>query len=245
MTKQNPIFTPDQLAVITDVVEAKLNFDTPLISAVFKPKMDNYTDEKWDEAMGILHPVLPLDMDVVDGEYVYKPYYQDEEALTKSASIYVAMQEYQDNLIHSPKNADLYYYGSASNKETQLEHLNKFFNVVRFSTKATGPFWYGLEVAISEADPRGYEVLSQYITPRRMVIKNPQWIENGRSFDNSVGPIICYDFGSDKDYHFFKKIAADLENYQKQKAEYENPTQPWEPKRLLAYGMKMDKQYAR
>ena len=239
---QKNTFTPEQLSVLNEVMEPVLNFETPVISAVFKPKLDNYTDEKWDRAMDILHSVLPLDGCEMDGEYVYRPFYQDEESLNQSADIYVALKNYQDDLKRPNAYSDAYYYGCESNKEAQLEHLNKFFNVVRFSQAATGPFWYALEVAIADTEERGYHLLSQYISPRRVIIDKPQWVENGSESVNSVGPCVFYDFGSNEEYNFFKKIATDLEHYQKQKAEYDNPLEKWEPKRILAYGMKIDKQ---
>ncbi|MBO7258191.1 MAG: hypothetical protein J6V11_04550 [Alphaproteobacteria bacterium] len=238
-------FTPEQLSVLNEVMEPVLNFETPVISAVFKPKLDNYTDEKWDRAIDILHSVLPLDGCEVNGEYIYRPFYQDEDSLNKSAGVYVALKNYQDELKQPNIYSDAYYYGSESNKEAHLEYFNKFFNVVRFSQDATGPFWYALEVAIPETEDRGYKLLSGYISPRRMLIDKPQWVENGGEAVNSVGPCIFYDFGSNAEYNFFKKIATDLEFYQKRKAEYENPLLKWEPKRILAYGMKIDKQHTR
>ena len=245
MTKQHNLFTADQLAVINEVFEAKLNFDTPVISAFFKPKMENYSDEKWDAAVDILHNVLPIQAAYMNDELVYIPVYDDEDTLAKSASVYVALTEYQSDLKRPKSPSDLYYYGSLSNKETHMEQLNKFFNTIRFSTEATGPFWYAFEVAIPEAEDRGYELLSGYILPRRMRIDKPMWVEVDNSSDYQVGPIICYDFGSDQDYAFFKKMAADLEDYQKRKAEYENPLLKWEPKRILAHGVKMEKQHTR
>ncbi|MBR5130715.1 MAG: hypothetical protein IKV03_05790 [Alphaproteobacteria bacterium] len=245
MTMQKKIFTPEELAVINDIFGVQLNFETPVVSAIFKLKMDSYSDEKWDRAMAILHPVLPLDESIINGESIYKPFYQDEENLSKSASIYVALKEYQADLKRPKAPSDLYFYGSLSNKEAHMEQLNKFFNTVRFSTEATGPFWYALEVAIPETETRGYELLSQYISPRRMQIDKPMWVEADNTENYRMGSIVCYDFGSDKDYTFFKKIAADLEYYQKRKAEHENPLLKWEPKRILAYGAKMEKQHTR
>ena len=242
MTKQHNLFTAEQLAVIHEVFTAKLNLNTPVISAVFRPKMENYSDEKWDAAVDILHNALPIQASQMNDELVYEPVYDDEDTLTKSASIYVALKEYEADLKRPKSPSDLYYYGSASNKAEHMEQLNKFFNVVRFSKDAMGPFWYALEVAIPEAEGRGYELLSHYVVPSRMVIEKPQWLENSRFDSNSVGPCIFYDFGNDSDYKFFQKIASDLENYQKYQAEYENPYQPWEPKRILAYGVKMEKQ---
>lgn len=245
MIQQNPMFSADELATINDVLEAELNFNTSVISAVFKPKMENYTDEKWDKAMEILHSVLPLQAVIQDDAYVYVPAYNDEQSLNMSASVYVVLKEYQEDLQRPKTSSDLYYYGSSNNKLEQMEQLNKFFNVVRFSKEADGPFWYALEVAIPETEDRGYELLSGYISPRRMLIDKPQWVENGGKAVNSIGPCIFYDFGSNAEYNFFKKIATDLERYQKQKAEYENPLLKWEPKRILAHGIKMEKQHTR
>ena len=242
---QKNTFTPEQLSVLHEVMEPVLNFETPVISAVFKPKMENYSDEKWDAAIDILHNVLPIQAAYMNDELVYVPVYDDESTLSKSASIYVALKEYQADLKHPKSPSDLYYYGSLSNKEAHMEQLNKFFNTVRFSTEATGPFWYALEVAIPETETRGYELLSGYISPRRMQIDKPMWVEADNTEKYRMGSIVCYDFGSDQDYTFFKKIAADLEDYQKQKAEYENPLLKWEPKRILAHGIKMEKQHTR
>ena len=245
MTKQNNLFTADELAVIHEVFEVKLNFNTPTISAVFKPKMENYSDEKWDAAVDILHNVLPIQAAQMDNELVYEPVYADEDTLSKSISVYVALTEYQDDLKRPTSLSDLYFYGSLRNKEEHMEQLNKFFNVVRFSKDATGPFWYALEVVMPEVEDRGYELLSQYISPCRMQIDKPMWVEVKNTENYRVGPIVCYNFGSGQDYDFFQKVATDLEDYQKRKAEYENPLLKWEPKRILTYGIKMKKQHIR
>ncbi|MBR4927860.1 MAG: hypothetical protein IKY98_05995 [Alphaproteobacteria bacterium] len=193
----SPFFSADELRQIDAVFSVEYNFDTPVLSAVFKPKMDNITDENWNSCMNILHDYLPLKETQKDGMICYEPFYEDVDAWNKSLEVLLALKNCQKQ---EKKTEDEYYYGSQSNKIMHMEVLNRYFDVVRFPVNGEGVWQYALEPITENAKVTGKRILSEYMSIREIKIKG----------------VVYYDALEDKSWPFFYKIASDLEDYQKQ-----------------------------
>ncbi len=218
-------FTVDELRQIDTVFSAEYNFDTPVISAVFKPKMDNITDDNWNRCMDILHDYLPLKEIQKDGETYYEPFYQDNDAWEKSIEVLLALKELKDFQKQKKQNEDDYYYGSKSNKKMHMEILNRYFDVVRFPVNVEGMWQYALEPVTENAKTTGKRILSEYMNIREIKI-------NGS---------VYYDALEEKSWPLFYKIVNDLENYQKQSV-IENMNN-WSPIQISSEGVRYSRSF--
>ena len=221
--------TLSQLHAINEVFTSELNSETPILSAVFVPKTGELTENKWEKAVDALQTVFLIKETVHDEKQAYMPAQTDTDILKASLVVRNQLNEYRE---------DMRYYGSASNKKAHMESLNRFFNPVRFSVSETATFWYAFELIFPEREEEAYNILKEYIQPRRMEIDNPQPF--GKDINCSQ---IYYDFGSDAEYRFFSKIAKDLEKFQKDEAMQD--TGKWEPRRIWAYGLRLSQQRTR
>ncbi len=217
---KSPLFTMAQLNQIDAIFTAEYNFDTPVLSAVFKPKMDHITDENWDAGMDILHDYLPLKETQKDGETCYEPFYQDNESWGKSIEVLLALKEFKEHQKSEQQTEDEYYYGSQKNKEMQMENLNRYFDVVRFPVNGEGVWQYALAPVTENAMIQGKKMLSEYMKIREI----------------KIGGAIYYDALKEEQWPMFYKIANDLESYQKQMM-IEN-TNNWNPIHVCSDGVR-------
>lgn len=235
--------TDAELSLIDKVLNTRLSFEKQTLSAEFTPKTEQITEHDWQQAMVVLHPILPLRMTEKNAQTVYVSAYEDEQSLRTSVEIYTQLQDYKE--AKKNNSLDRLYYFSSANKKAHMERLHQFFNPVRFSTANDAPYWYAFELANAEREEAAYNVLSRYIKPVRMELEHPQLffqetiIEAPSDYSH-----IYYDFGKDA-YPFFQKIARDLENYQKKMFEDDRPTIQWEPKRLFAHGLVVCKDHVK
>ena len=212
------LFKAYELEQIDAVFSVEYNFDTPVLSAVFKPKMDAITEDNWNVCMDILHEHLPLkEMKNEDGGISYIPFYEDNETWNKSLDVLLALKEFRER--QKPQSEDAYYYGSKSNKIMQMEYLNRYFDVVRFPVNGAGVWQYALQPVTENATTEGKKVLSEYIDVREI----------------KIAGTVYYDALHEEQWPLFYKVVSDLETYQKQLMI--ETTNNWNPIRVAVEGV--------